>query len=630
MFVTIEKVKMTAKSAKTIHEPIIATSVVMFLVLTFLIGFSLYWNITNLQQEKLNLATDEARANWNKDQAFRGWATKHGGLYVKPNERTPPSPYLAHLPKRDVVTTDGTNLTLMNPAYMMSQMTKEYEDSYGIKGSITGKVLLNPANEPDDWERKALDQFDQGIKEVVDETLIDGEPYIRLMKPMVMKQGCVKCHGHLGFKVGDIRGGVSVSIPLKPYYSAANNTIQSMQITHVVVWGFGVFALLAYARFARNREMARLQLQEHINQQNSALLDAEKRSRQLLESAGEGIFGLDEKGSVTFINPAALKMLGYSSEELIGQRFHTIVQYSHMDGSAYPEKKSPISDVITNSEVKNVSDEIMWRKDGSHFPIEYNATPIEKNNHLGGAVVVFTDISERLHNEKLKSEFISTVSHELRTPLTSIRGSLGLISGGVLGELPEKIQSMLKIAGNNTDRLLLLINDLLDMQKIESNQMVFNKQKFEVMPFIEQVLEESAGYGKIHDVRFVLKKALPGAHIVADKDRITQVMSNLLSNAAKFSPDGSEVEIFVDQIDSRLKISVTDYGTGIPKEFHASIFEKFTQLDSSDTRKTGSTGLGLNISKAIIENHDGHINFHSEEGLGTTFYIELPNLEIIL
>ena len=130
---------------KSIKEPIISTSVALFVILSLFFGFSLYWNITNLYLEKIELATAEARANWNKDQAFRSWASKHGGVYVKPDKRTPPNPYLAHIPKRDVVTTDGTKLTLMNPAYMMSQLTKEFEESYGIKGRITGKILLNPA-----------------------------------------------------------------------------------------------------------------------------------------------------------------------------------------------------------------------------------------------------------------------------------------------------------------------------------------------------------------------------------------------------------------------------------------------------------------------------------------------------
>jgi len=259
-------------------DPIISTSVVLFIFLSIFIGFSLYWNITNLYQEKISLATAEAKANWNKDQAFRGWATKHGGLYVKPDKRTPPNPLLAHLPNRDVVTTDGVALTLMNPAYMMNQMTKEYEDTYGIKGRITGKVQLSPKNSPDDWELKVLNEFDRGAKEVIEEESIKGQRYIRLMRPMIMKKGCVKCHGHLGFKVGDIRGGVSVSIPLKPYIAAADGTSKSMIVTHFAVWFLVVLILFGFTWIARKRENIRLQLQEHISDQNIILTKARDKA----------------------------------------------------------------------------------------------------------------------------------------------------------------------------------------------------------------------------------------------------------------------------------------------------------------------------------------------------------------
>lgn len=265
-----------------VKEPITLIAVSLLFALTLLVGFSIYWNTQNLRNEKIQLAIAEARANWNKDQAFRGWATKHGGVYVAPNERTPPSPYLAHIPNRDIVTTDGKKLTLMNPAYMMRQMTEEYEESYGIKGSITGKVLLNPVNAPDEWEKKVLDLYDSSPQEVIEETSIDGHPYIRLMKPMVMKEGCVKCHGHLGFKTGDIRGGVSVSIPLKPYFDAADISIQTINITHLVIWIVGYLGVMLFSSTARKREADRLYLKNSL-ERNQAYLEyrVEERTREL-------------------------------------------------------------------------------------------------------------------------------------------------------------------------------------------------------------------------------------------------------------------------------------------------------------------------------------------------------------
>jgi diguanylate cyclase (GGDEF)-like protein len=227
-------------------------SILAILFITVLAGYSYYWNIENIRTEKLNLALAEAKANWNKDAAFRSWATLHGGLYVEPNKRTPPNPYLAHIPKRDVVTTDGMKLTLMNPAYMMSQMTQEFEESYGVKGKITGKIQLNPNNKPDQWELKVLNQFEKGeIKSTHEQAEIDGEPYLRYMKSMYMTDGCVKCHGHLGFKDGDLRGGVSISIPLKPYFAAAQETRVGIIKTHLIIWVFGLISIAIFSLFVR-------------------------------------------------------------------------------------------------------------------------------------------------------------------------------------------------------------------------------------------------------------------------------------------------------------------------------------------------------------------------------------------
>ncbi len=228
-------------------------SVLAVVVITVLVGYSWYWNTENIRTENMNLALTEARTNWNKDAAFRQWATRHGGLYVVPDERTPPNPALQHLPNRDVSTTDGKKLTLMNPAYMMRQMAEEFEEDFGVKGKITGKVQLNPINKPDDWQLKVLNIFESGkTNEFYEQQTIDGKPYLRYMKAMYMTEGCVKCHGILGFKDGDLRGGVSISIPLARYFATANEANRGILVTHALVWLAGVIAVIAFARlFAR-------------------------------------------------------------------------------------------------------------------------------------------------------------------------------------------------------------------------------------------------------------------------------------------------------------------------------------------------------------------------------------------
>jgi PAS domain S-box-containing protein len=354
------------------------------------------------------------------------------------------------------------------------------------------------------------------------------------------------------------------------------------------------------------------------------LAHAEERARLLLESAGEGIYGLDLLGNITFVNPATARMLGYDTIDLIGKRMHDFAQHSYHDKTMYPYRFSPTYKAITEGDIQRVSNEVMWRKDGSSFPVEYTVTPIRKNNEIAGAVVIFNDITERKKVEHIKNEFISTVSHELRTPLTSVRGSLGLLVGGAGGELPDQAQTLVDIANKNTERLLLLINDILDIEKIESGKMVYHYKLLNLREFLETAIQANYAYGQPFGIRFKITQCPEQISVYADEDRLMQVMNNLLSNAAKFSNPGSQVELSAVRRMQKVRISVTDNGKGIPQNFQKHIFEKFAQADASDTRTLGGTGLGLSISKAIVEQHGGRIDFISRVNIGTTFFFDLP------
>lgn len=234
------------------------------------------------------------------------------------------------------------------------------------------------------------------------------------------------------------------------------------------------------------------------------------------------------------------------------------------------------------------------------------------------------EIRERKRAEKIKQEFTSTVSHELRTPLTSIKGSLGLIRSGVAGQLPDKLQSMLDIAYSNCDRLVLLINDILDMEKLEAGMMNFHLQPMQAISLVEEAIKANKGYGDEHGVTFVKTTMEEDSLVYGDKDRLMQSLSNLMSNAAKYSRQGEQVELSVTREGDKIRIAVKDFGIGIPESFQKNIFQKFSQADSSDTRQKGGTGLGLSITKAIVERHGGEIGFQSEAGVGSTFFFTLP------
>ncbi len=242
----------------------------------------------------------------------------------------------------------------------------------------------------------------------------------------------------------------------------------------------------------------------------------------------------------------------------------------------------------------------------------------------GGLVVTYTDITERKEMDRMKSEFISTVSHELRTPLTSIKGSLGLLAAGAMGELPEKVKNLVEIAHNNSDRLSLLVEDLLDIQNIESGEMAFDLQLLDLSRLVRDAVESNKAYAETYGVEFILGEIVSDMSVRGDAERLAKVIANLLSNAAKFSPKNEAVEISLSRVGAAARVSVSDRGKGIPDDFRDRIFDRFAQADSSDNRPIGGTGLGLHICKSIVELHRGEIGFHSGEGKGSTFYFTLP------
>ena len=248
-----------------------------------------------------------------------------------------------------------------------------------------------------------------------------------------------------------------------------------------------------------------------------------------------------------------------------------------------------------------------------------------KGDAITELVGSYQDITELKKVEKLKNEFISMVSHELRTPLTSISGSLSLLKSGEVTKVEPEALGLLEIAGRNSERLLLLINDLLDMEKVEAGKMDFIYTVESLPDLLTQAIEENQNYGDKYDVGFNLSGKINTVNVRVDKQRFLQVMSNLMSNAAKFTRQGTNVEISTSLLgQGMVQVSVLDYGDGIPEEFTSKIFNKFSQADSSDTRKRGGTGLGLSITKSIIEKMGGTITFDSIKGEGTIFYFTLP------
>ncbi|MGH9432839.1 MAG: PAS domain S-box protein, partial [Terriglobia bacterium] len=357
-----------------------------------------------------------------------------------------------------------------------------------------------------------------------------------------------------------------------------------------------------------------------------ALDNLRLQTEMILNAAGEGICGLDAGGRCAFFNPAAERMTGWKAEELIGRKTHIMnmmVPHTGADGSSYPIEECRIQKALAEGVASRVDDEMFQRKDGTLFPVEYVSTPIRnQQGEIHGAVVSFQDITERRAMEQMKDEFVSVVGHELRTPLTSIRGALGLLAAGLLAGNPEKSQQMLEIAVKSTDRLARMVNDILDLERMQSGQALMARTECDAGQLLTHAAEAMRMMAENNGIRLDL--SAPSIAVWADPDRVIQVVTNLLSNAIKFSPPGAAVALSARLEGNQVMVSVQDQGRGIPADKLETIFERFRQVDATDLREKGGTGLGLAICRTIIQQHGGRIWVESAMGEGSTFYFTLP------
>ena len=340
----------------------------------------------------------------------------------------------------------------------------------------------------------------------------------------------------------------------------------------------------------------------------------------ILNTVVEGLFELDEDGDVTFINRAAAGMLGYDAEELIGKSLHTLI---HADGDSGPSladcKVCSSALVQTMRAGRNV---LFATRTGTSFPVEFTTSAMPAESGATGVVVTFRDITEQIVVERMKDEFVSTVSHELRTPLTSIRGALGLLDSGLMGSVPDRAHRMLEIALTNTDRLVRLINDILDLEKMSTGGVDLHRKFVPASMLMRDaidVIQNLADKGSV-----LVTLAVEETSLWVDPDRIVQTLTNLLGNAVKFSPPGTTVRLTGATEGSSFAFRISDEGRGIPAAKLESIFERFKQVDASDSRDKGGSGLGLAICRSIVTAHGGRIWAESQSGQGSTFQFTVP------
>ncbi|AQR72841.1 ATP-binding protein [Sphingomonas sp. LM7] len=349
--------------------------------------------------------------------------------------------------------------------------------------------------------------------------------------------------------------------------------------------------------------------------------DLAARQEAIFDSAKDGMIVLNGSGSIESLNPAAARMFGFAPNALLRRDIGILFDVAPDRGRV--ESFLRRLKTTRNGSAGEVQEFTGCRNDKSSFPLEVSlsAVPLADTTLF---LAVCRDISERREIEQMKGEFVATVSHELRTPLTSIAGSLGLITGGAAGAIPAKALRLVQIAQSNSARLVRLINDILDIEKIEAGQMSFDIKPIDLDHILRRAVRDNAGFAAEYGVRVELAPPPANAAVLADEDRLTQVITNLLSNAVKFSPREGVVRLSVHALDRRFRIDVADKGEGIPEALRERIFEKFAQADNSDARQKGGTGLGLSIVREIVTRLGGDVGFDSRIGEGTTFHVDLP------
>lgn len=372
-----------------------------------------------------------------------------------------------------------------------------------------------------------------------------------------------------------------------------------------------------------------LQMLDLLAQQAVALLEARRRNialetfRKTLDQTPDSITIVDAQTMrYEYVNEGAARLTKYARHELMQRNPVELLAPSQQD-----QLRASLRAAIESGQHASTFETSHVDRHGNETPVEVVLQFIPGDGqHRGRVISITRDISERRRVEQLQAEFVSTVSHELRTPLTSIRGSLGLVAGGVTGVLPAEAKEYVDIALSNSDRLVRLINDILDVEKMQSGKMEFRIQALPLQRLFAQSLAANEPLAATAGLKLVTTAAIPDVEVAVDPDRFAQVITNLVSNATKFGPAGTSIEISVSLQRDTVRIGVRDHGPGIPPDFKDRMFQRFAQAEPVTTRQKGGTGLGLNISKSIVERLGGTLSYEEAEGGGACFVVELPAL----
>ena len=567
-----------------------------------------------------------ARAAHDKDVRYRRWNASHGGVYVAVSDSTRPNPYL-HVRERDVTTPSGRVLTLVNPAYMTRKVHETERHSGEGNSHITSLKPLNPVNAADEWERQALLAFEKGENEASTLITQGGQPTLRLMRPLYVEQSCLKCHEGQGYKLGDVRGGISVTVPVIPFWAAQARQLHMVSCGYGLLWAIGVVAILVTANRIRHRVSER-------NRADRILKESEERFRSVVETSPDAIAQIDLNGCFLMANHRMAILAGFDSvNDLLcsGKTGFDLLAPDEHERARDNIRKLLEVGVLPNIEYRGV------RPDETELPVEISASLLREScTDRMTMILLIRDITDRKRVEEMlqealedaeaanraKSEFLANMSHEIRTPLNAVVGMTGLLLDTTL-TLEQR--QFAEIARSSGESLLTVINDILDFCKIEARKLDLEMRDFDLRNLLEDTVEMLAvgANQKGLELACVVAPEVPSL-VRGDPGRLRQALVNLMGNAIKFTHHGEViVRVDAEAQDDRtimLRLAVTDTGIGIPPDHLCALFRPFTQVDGSTTRKYGGTGLGLAIVKQLADLMNGRVGAESELGKGSTFW----------
>jgi len=596
---------------------------VLVVIWTIIVAASLVWSIVRLKKETLEGAKIQAHVTYVKDILYRRWNAMHGGVYVPVTKETQPNPYLYDIPERDITTPSGKLLTLMNPAYMTRQVHGLMEKGYDVRGHITSLNPIRPENAPDPWETEALRAFEKRKTEVSSISKIEGGEYFRLMYPFITENYCLKCHAKQGYHEGDIRGGISVSIPMEPLRAIEYRHILTFSVVHGLLWVVGLVGISLSRQRIRRGEQERMQAVE-------ALQKEKDKVQQYLDIAAFIFVVIDAKQNVTLINKKGCEIFGYDEAEIIGKNwFDNFVS----EKERQLVKASFVLLISGDIEPMEYFENSILTKSGTERIIAWHNTVLkdEKGNIIS-TLSSGEDITERKQaEEELKQltdelkrsnadlqQFAYAASHDLQEPLRGVEGFIKLFARRYKGKLDDKADEFIGYIIEGSKRMQVLIKDLLEYSQVGTKG-----EKFKLMDSslavaqalvnLKIAIEESDAV--------VTYNTLPG--VVADASQLSRLFQNLIGNSIKFRrEEPPKIHISAERKEKGWVFSIQDNGIGIDLKNSERIFTVFQRLRSR--LEYPGTGIGLALCRKIIERHGGKIWVESEIGKGSTFYFTLP------